>query len=86
MTQIKFTLFLASRAGREDCAAVNRRNTMTPTQIANLEADYLQRSRQAKACGDYVTAAAWSNAASLLIEAASKPARSEEHTSELQSQ
>ena len=49
--------------------------TMTPTQIANLEADYLQRSRQAKACGDYVTAAAWSNAASLLIEAASKPAR-----------
>ena len=48
---------------------------MTPTQIANLEADYLQRSRQAKACGDYVTAAVWSNAASLLIEAASKPAR-----------
>ncbi len=48
---------------------------MTPTQIASLEADYLQRARQAKACGDYVTAAAWSNAASLLIEAASKPAR-----------
>jgi hypothetical protein len=48
---------------------------MTPTQIANLESDYLQRSRQAKACGDHVTAAVWSNAASLLIEAASKPRR-----------
>jgi hypothetical protein len=48
--------------------------TMTPTQIANLEAEYIQRARMAKACGDYVTAAAWSNAASLLIEAASKPA------------
>jgi hypothetical protein len=48
---------------------------MTPTQITNLEADYLQRARQAKACGDCVTAAAWSNAASLLIEAASKPRR-----------
>jgi hypothetical protein len=48
---------------------------MTPTQIANLEAEYIQRARQAKACGDYVTAAVWSNAASLLIEAASKPDR-----------
>jgi hypothetical protein len=48
---------------------------LTPTQLANLEADYFQRSRQAKACGDYVTAAAWSCAATLLIEAASKPAR-----------
>ena len=48
---------------------------MTPTQIANLEADYLQRARMAKVYNDHVTAAVWSNAASLLIEAASKPAR-----------
>ena len=45
---------------------------MTPTQIANLEGDYLQRARQAKACGDFVTSAVWSNAAALLIEAAGK--------------
>ena len=45
---------------------------MTPTKIANLEGEYLKRARQAKACGDFVTAAAWSNAASLLVEAASK--------------
>jgi hypothetical protein len=48
---------------------------MTPTQIANLKADYLQRARMAKVYNDPVTAAVWSNAASLLIEAASKPAR-----------
>jgi hypothetical protein len=48
---------------------------MTPTQIANLEAEYIQRARMAKACEDHVTAAVWSNAASLLIDAASKPAR-----------
>jgi hypothetical protein len=48
---------------------------MTPTQIANLEADYLQRARMAKVYNDHVTAAVWSNAASLLIEAATKPAR-----------
>jgi hypothetical protein len=31
MTQLFLTLFLASRAGREDCAAVNRRNTNQTT-------------------------------------------------------
>ena len=45
---------------------------MSPTQIANLEGDYLHRARQAKACGDFVTSAVWANAASLLIEAAGK--------------
>jgi hypothetical protein len=48
---------------------------MTPTQIANLEAEYIQRARMAKVYNDHVTAAVWSNAASLLIEAATKPAR-----------
>jgi hypothetical protein len=75
MTQLFLTLFLASRAGREDCAAVNRRNTMTPTQIANLEAEYIQRARMAKEFDDHSIAAAWEAAASLLIEAASKPRR-----------
>jgi hypothetical protein len=35
MTQIKFTLFLVKRGGREDCAAVNRHqpnDTMTATE------------------------------------------------------
>jgi hypothetical protein len=50
-------------------------HTMTPTQIANLEADYLQRARMAKVYNDYVTAATWENAASLLVQASSKPAR-----------
>ena len=50
-------------------------NTMTPTQIANLEGEYLNRARQARACGDFVTSAAWSNAASLLIEAANTKGR-----------
>ena len=72
MTELFLTLFLASRAGREDCAAVNRRNTMTPTQIANLEAEYIQRARMAKEFDDHAIAAAWEAAASLLIEAASK--------------
>ena len=75
MTQLFLALFLASRAGRGDCAAVNRRNTMTPTQIANLEAEYIQRARMAKEFDDHSIAAAWEAAASLLIEAASKPRR-----------
>jgi hypothetical protein len=36
MTEINFTLFLVKRAGREDCAAVNRHqpnDTMTATQV-----------------------------------------------------
>ena len=73
MTQIKLTLFLASRAGRGDCAAVNRRITMTPTQIANLEAVLLQLARDYKNASP-TASAAYANAASLLIEAASKPA------------
>jgi hypothetical protein len=39
MTQIKFTLFLASRGGRGDCAAVNRHqpnDTMKTTNSADL--------------------------------------------------
>jgi hypothetical protein len=46
---------------------------MTPTQIANLEAEYIQRARMAKEFDDHAIAAAWEAAASLLIEAASKP-------------
>jgi hypothetical protein len=74
MTQLFLTLFLVKRVGRGDCAAVNRRNTMTPTQIANLEAEYIQRARMAKEFDDHAIAATWEAAASLLIEAASKPA------------
>jgi hypothetical protein len=48
---------------------------MTPTQIANLEAEYIQRARMAKEFDDHAIAAAWEAAASLLIEAASKPRR-----------
>ena len=48
---------------------------MTSTQIANLEAEYIQRARMAKEFDDHAIAAAWEAAASLLIEAASKPAR-----------
>ena len=48
---------------------------MTPTQIANLEGEFLQRARMAKAYQDYVTAAVWENAASLIIQASTKPAR-----------
>ncbi len=50
----------------------NHLPTMTPTQIANLEAEYIQRARMAKEFNDHAIAAAWEAAASLLIEAASK--------------
>ena len=53
----------------------NHLPTMTPTQIANLEGEFLQRARMAKEFDDHAIAAAWEAAASLLIEAASKPAR-----------
>ncbi len=53
----------------------NHLPTMTPTQIANLEAEYIQRARMAKEFNDHAIAAAWEAAASLLIQASSKPAR-----------
>jgi hypothetical protein len=49
-------------------------DTMTPTQIANLEAVLLQLARDYKNASP-TASAAYANAASLLIEAASKPAR-----------
>jgi hypothetical protein len=47
---------------------------MTPTQIANLEAVLLQLARDYKNAAPFASAA-YANAASLLIEAASKPRR-----------
>lgn len=41
-------------------------------QVANLEADFLRRAREAKADGNRQAAAAYSNAASLLIEASNR--------------
>jgi hypothetical protein len=47
---------------------------MTPTQIANLESVLLMLARDYKNASP-TASAAYANAASLLIEAASKPAR-----------
>ena len=43
---------------------------MTPTKIAHLEGEYLRLAREAKAEGDHLVAAAYSNAASMLTHAA----------------
>ena len=45
---------------------------MSPTQIANLEATFLERARACKSDGDFIGAATWQAAAALLIEAAGK--------------
>lgn len=43
---------------------------MTPTQIAALEGEYLAKARAAKAEQDYSAAAAWQQAAAMLVVAA----------------
>jgi len=52
---------------------------MTPTQIANLEAEFLRRAREFRdddrTLPNLYAAAAWEAAAALLVEAASKPTR-----------
>lgn len=48
---------------------------MTPTQIANLEGEYLSKARAAKAEQDYSAAAAWQAAATLLIAASNAKGR-----------
>jgi hypothetical protein len=44
--------------------------TMTPTKIAYLEGEYLRLARVAKAGEDYIAAAAYQHAATLLVQAA----------------
>lgn len=45
---------------------------MSPTQIAELEAEFIRRANADKAAGDLLNASTWQLAASLLIEAAGK--------------
>ena len=53
--------------------------TMTPTQIAHLEAEFLRRAREFrnedKAIANLFAAAAWEAAAALLIEASNAKGR-----------
>ena len=53
---------------------------MTPTQIANLEAEFLRRAREfredEKTLPNLYAAAAWQAAATLLIEASNSKGRS----------
>ena len=48
---------------------------MTPTQIANLECELLRLARLAKEDKCFYAAMAYQTAATLLIQAASKPTR-----------